>query len=74
MSLAWLQVFFALTMTAMGVSGNVNMIPDLDKVKSSVASIFEIIDSKPKIDSINIGGLTIETIKGRRRWIPECHL
>ncbi|WOH11979.1 hypothetical protein DCAR_0831475 [Daucus carota subsp. sativus] len=58
------KVFFALTMTAMGVSGNVNLIPDRKKVKSSVASIFNILDSKPKIDSSSDGGSTINTVNG----------
>ena len=59
-----MQVFFALTMTAMGVSGNVNLIPDRNKVKSSVDSIFNILDSKPKIDSSSDGGSTIDTVNG----------
>ncbi|KAK1361013.1 hypothetical protein POM88_045487 [Heracleum sosnowskyi] len=44
------RVFFALTMTAIGVSMTISMAPDIDKVKNSAASIFQILDSKPKID------------------------
>ncbi|KAL8103554.1 hypothetical protein AgCh_027943 [Apium graveolens] len=57
-------VFFALTMTAIGVSQTIGMAPDIDKVKNSAASIFEILDSKPKIDSSNDEGSTIDTLKG----------
>ena len=45
------QVFFALTMTALAVSQTSDMAPDRNKAKDSAASIFEILDSKPKIDS-----------------------
>ncbi|KAK1378506.1 ABC transporter B family member 9 [Heracleum sosnowskyi] len=58
------KVFFALTTSAMGVSGMLGMVPDLNKVKYSAASIFEILDSKPKRDSSNDGGSTIDTVKG----------
>ncbi|XP_074340204.1 ABC transporter B family member 9-like [Apium graveolens] len=58
------RVFFALTMTAIGVSQTIGMAPDIDKVKNSAASIFEILDSKPKIDSSNDEGSTIDTLKG----------
>lgn len=51
-------------MTAIGVSQTIGMAPDIDKVKNSAASIFEILDSKPKIDSSNDEGLTIDTLKG----------
>ncbi|KAK1378508.1 ABC transporter B family member 9 [Heracleum sosnowskyi] len=58
------RVFFALTMTAIGVSMTIGMAPDIDKVKNSAASIFQILDSKPKIDSSNEEGSTIDTLKG----------
>ncbi|WOH11980.1 hypothetical protein DCAR_0831476 [Daucus carota subsp. sativus] len=58
------RVFFALTMTAIGVSQTIGMAPDLEKVKNSAASIFKILDSKPKIDSSNDEGLMIDTVKG----------
>lgn len=51
-------------MTAIGVSQTIGMAPDIDKVKNSAASIFEILDSKPKIDSSNDEGLKIDTLKG----------
>lgn len=40
------------------------MAPDLTKVKNSAASIFEILDCKPKRDSSNNGGSTIDSVKG----------
>lgn len=40
------------------------MAPDLKKVKNSAASIFEILDCKPKRDSSNNGGSTIDSVKG----------
>ena len=51
-------------MTVIGVSQTIGMAPDLDKVKNSDASIFKILDSKPKIDSSNDEGLMIDTVKG----------
>ncbi|KAK1366272.1 ABC transporter B family member 11-like [Heracleum sosnowskyi] len=56
------RVFF--TMTAIGVSMTIGMAQDIDKVKNSAASIFQILDSKPKIDSSNEEGSTIDTLKG----------
>lgn len=40
------------------------MAPDLNKVKNSAASIFEILDSKPKRESSNAGGSTIDIVRG----------
>ncbi|RXH99026.1 hypothetical protein DVH24_011351 [Malus domestica] len=46
------MVFFAVTMSAMGLA------PDFNKAKDSAASIFQILDSKPKIDSSSDEGMT----------------
>ncbi|KAL8103556.1 ABC transporter B family member 9-like [Apium graveolens] len=58
------KVFFALTTSAMGVSGMLGMVPDLNRVIISAASIFDILDSKLERDSSNNGGSTIDTVKG----------
>ncbi|KAH7521541.1 hypothetical protein FEM48_Zijuj07G0044500 [Ziziphus jujuba var. spinosa] len=58
------KVFFVLTATAMGVSQSSAMAPDTSKAKDSAASIFGILDSKPKIDSSSNEGITLPTIKG----------
>lgn len=58
------KVFFALTISAIGVSQTSAMAPDTNKAKDSTASIYEILDSKPKIDSSSNDGTTLETIKG----------
>ncbi|ONI27768.1 hypothetical protein PRUPE_1G104100 [Prunus persica] len=58
------RVFFALAMTAIGVSQSGSLAPNLGKVKSSAASIFAILDRKSKIDSSDESGTTIENVKG----------
>ncbi|CAL8990978.1 unnamed protein product [Prunus brigantina] len=58
------RVFFALAMTAVGVSHSGSLAPNLGKVKSSAASIFAILDRKSKIDSSDESGTTIENVKG----------
>ena len=58
------QVFFALTMSIMGVSISSAMAADTTKAKDSAASIFRILDSNPKIDSSSNEGITLPTIKG----------
>lgn len=40
------------------------MAPDMTKAKDSAASIFDILDSKPKIDSSSDEGTTLEIVKG----------
>lgn len=59
-----LQVFFALTISALGVSQTSAMAPDTTKAKDSAASIFEILDSKPKIDSSKDEGMTLSSVGG----------
>jgi ATP-binding cassette subfamily B (MDR/TAP) protein 1 len=58
------QVYFCLTVTAMAVSKTIALGPDTSKARDSTASIFEILDSKPKIDSSNNDGTILETVKG----------
>ncbi|PQQ01602.1 hypothetical protein Pyn_33202 [Prunus yedoensis var. nudiflora] len=58
------KVFFALTISAMGVSQATGMAPDSNKAKDSAASIYQILDSKPKIDSSSDTGITLSTLVG----------
>ncbi|KAL2341081.1 hypothetical protein Fmac_009021 [Flemingia macrophylla] len=60
----FLQVFFCLTITAMGISQTSSLAPDTNKAKDSAASIFEILDSKPTIDSSNNEGRALEAVTG----------
>jgi ATP-binding cassette subfamily B (MDR/TAP) protein 1 len=59
-----LQVFFAITMSAVGVSQSTSRSADLTKVKIAVNSIFEIIDLKSKIDPLEKSGKTMKAVKG----------
>ncbi|KAJ7954439.1 ABC transporter B family protein [Quillaja saponaria] len=58
------KVFFALTILAMGVSQTSAMAPDTNKAKDLTASIFEILDIKPTIDSSSNEGTTLKSIAG----------
>ncbi|KAL2341079.1 hypothetical protein Fmac_009019 [Flemingia macrophylla] len=58
------KVFFALSVTAVGVSQTSALAPDTNKAKDSAASILEILDSKPTIDSSSVEGTTLDTVKG----------
>ncbi|KAJ1414190.1 P-loop containing nucleoside triphosphate hydrolase [Sesbania bispinosa] len=58
------KVFFSLTVTAVGVSQTSALAPDTNKAKDSAASIFQILDSKPMIDSSSNEGITLKTVKG----------
>lgn len=58
------KVFFALTVSAIGVSQTSALAPDTNKAKDSAASIFEILDRKPTIDSCSEDGSTIPTVTG----------
>lgn len=60
----FMQVFFSLTITAVGISQSSALAPDNNKASDSTASIFEILDSKPIIDSSSNEGTTLETITG----------
>ncbi|RDX83230.1 ABC transporter B family member 9, partial [Mucuna pruriens] len=59
-----LQVFFCLTITAIGISQTSSLAPDTNKAKDSTASIFEILDSTPTIDSSSNEGRTLEAVAG----------
>ncbi|KAG7547087.1 ABC transporter type 1 transmembrane domain [Arabidopsis suecica] len=58
------KVFFALTIMAIGVSQTSAMAPDTNKAKDSAASIFDILDSKPKIVSSSDEGTTLQNVHG----------
>ncbi|OMO82843.1 hypothetical protein COLO4_22806 [Corchorus olitorius] len=58
------KVFFALTISALGVSQTSALAPDSNKAKDSAASIFEILDRKPSIDSSSDSGSTLATVTG----------
>ncbi|KAA8515001.1 hypothetical protein F0562_018212 [Nyssa sinensis] len=58
------KVFFALTISAVGISQASALAPDTSKAKDSAASIFELLDSKPKIDSSSDEGTTLPTVNG----------
>lgn len=60
----FLQVFFALTMTAIGISQSSSLAPDSSKAKAATASIFSIIDRKSKIDPSDESGTTLENVTG----------
>lgn len=48
----------------MGVSQAMALAPDVNKAKQSAASVFEILDAKPKIDSSSNKGQTLASVKG----------
>jgi len=58
------QVFFCLTITAIGISQSSALAQDTNKAKDSAASIFNILDSTPTIDSSSNEGRTLEAISG----------
>ncbi|KAG5622231.1 hypothetical protein H5410_007449 [Solanum commersonii] len=58
------KVFFALTLSAVGVTQSTGMAPDASKAKDSIASIFDILDRKPEIDSSSDVGTTLATVHG----------
>jgi len=59
-----LQVFFALSFAAIGISQSGSLGPDSSKAKAAAASIFAIIDRKSKIDPSDESGITLEEVKG----------
>lgn len=59
-----LQVFYALTMAAMGISQSSSFAVDFSKAKNAAASIFAIIDRKSKIDSSDESGVKLDSVKG----------
>ncbi|KAL5839191.1 hypothetical protein ACOSQ3_011895 [Xanthoceras sorbifolium] len=58
------KVFFAFTISAIGVSQASSMAPDTNKARDSAASILEILDSKPEIDSSSNEGTTLSNVRG----------
>ncbi|KAM3306809.1 ABC transporter B family member 9 [Capsicum chacoense] len=58
------KVFFAISMSAIGISVLSNLPSDLSKSKGAAASIFEILERKPKIDSSSSEGITLDVIEG----------
>ncbi|XP_047325305.1 ABC transporter B family member 4-like [Impatiens glandulifera] len=58
------RVFFALTMAAMGLSQSSSLAPDSSKAKTAVASIFEMLDRKSKIDASDESGIVLDDVKG----------
>lgn len=58
------KVFFAITMSAFGVSQGASLTPDLSKTKLAVNSIFELLDRKSLIDPYNTSGKTLMPLKG----------
>ncbi|KAF9603644.1 hypothetical protein IFM89_037188 [Coptis chinensis] len=58
------KVFFALIISAMNISQANAMAEESNKAKDSAASIFKILDSKPKIDSGNDEGATLASVRG----------
>ncbi|GAQ79040.1 ATP binding cassette subfamily B [Klebsormidium nitens] len=59
-----LQVFFAIVLSAIGISQTASMGPDLQKARNAVASIFAILDRRPQIDSDDTSGMTLPAVKG----------
>ncbi|GAV90486.1 LOW QUALITY PROTEIN: ABC_tran domain-containing protein/ABC_membrane domain-containing protein, partial [Cephalotus follicularis] len=66
------RVFFSLTLTAVGVSQTTALAPDTNKAKDSATSIFDILDSKPKIDSSNNDGITLTNVNGDIEFEHVC--
>ncbi|CAM8890594.1 unnamed protein product [Rhodiola kirilowii] len=58
------QVFFALTMAAVGISQSGGFAADITKAKASAASVFAILDRKSKIDPDDESGTTLENVNG----------
>ncbi|KAI9195310.1 hypothetical protein LWI28_013695 [Acer negundo] len=58
------KVFFAFSITAIGVSQATSMAPDTNKARDSAASILEILDSKPEIDSSSNEGTMLSNVRG----------
>ncbi|CAJ1940683.1 unnamed protein product [Sphenostylis stenocarpa] len=59
------RVFYALIMAAIAMSHSSFMTPAASKAKSSVASVFAILDQKSRIDPSDESGMTLEEVKGK---------
>ncbi|KAL6287172.1 hypothetical protein ACE6H2_011562 [Prunus campanulata] len=58
------QVFYALTMAALGISQWSSFAVDSSKAKNAAASIFAIIDRKSKMDPSDESGVKLDNVKG----------
>ncbi|KAI3805865.1 hypothetical protein L1987_21752 [Smallanthus sonchifolius] len=58
------RAFFALTLAATAVSSSGSFAPNTGKAKSSVASVFAILDRKSEIDPNDESGMIIHHVKG----------
>ncbi|MFS7976390.1 putative ABC-type xenobiotic transporter [Helianthus anomalus] len=58
------RVFYALTTAAMAVSNSGKFAPDTSKAKSSVASVFAILDRESEIDPSDESGMILQHVKG----------
>ncbi|KAK2645594.1 hypothetical protein Ddye_020789 [Dipteronia dyeriana] len=58
------RVFFSLTLAATAIAQSGSLAPEASKANSAVASVFQILDQKSKIDSDDESGTTIENVKG----------
>ncbi|CAA7405722.1 unnamed protein product [Spirodela intermedia] len=63
-------VFVALVLAGIGLSQSSGMAPDSSKARSAIASVFAILDRKPKIEPSDLSGKTPE-VKGK---IPFRHV
>ncbi|KAL5852913.1 hypothetical protein ACOSQ3_008031 [Xanthoceras sorbifolium] len=59
------HVFFALSMSAVGIAQSTSLAPDVSKTKNSAASVFGILDQISRIDSRNNSGMTLENVNAR---------
>ncbi|CAK9144507.1 unnamed protein product [Ilex paraguariensis] len=58
------QVFYGLTLTAVGISQSSSLAPDSSKARSGAASVFSLLDQKSDIDSSGDSGATPDNVKG----------
>ncbi|KAK3017231.1 hypothetical protein RJ639_007149, partial [Escallonia herrerae] len=58
------RVFFGLSMAAIGISQSGGLAPDSGKAEIAAASVFSLLDQKPKIDPSDDSGTTLENVKG----------
>ncbi|CAM8937441.1 unnamed protein product [Rhodiola kirilowii] len=65
------RVFFALTLTAIGISQAIGYSADLGKAQASAISVLDIIDQTPKIGPSDNFGKTLDNVKGE---IEFCHV
>ncbi|KAL2611668.1 hypothetical protein R1flu_023360 [Riccia fluitans] len=58
------RVFFAITLSALGVTQTAGLAPDFTKVKTAVNSIFKILDRKTQIDPYDLSGQKLTNVRG----------